>query len=258
MTTWAKGFVANSFYSGLTATVFSTEFFFHTMGGCEGLVDTAVKTADTGYMSRRLIKALEDLSVQYDYTVHNASGGVVQFLYGDDGMDPAKMEGKDGIPLNLERLYMKIRATCPANAHENLSPSEALKKVYERFKKPDISLDGANKFKNSLRDFFEGVTDSLKKTRKFLDLDENNVEKNDPSFLEKIAANVSGISLKQLEVFLDTCIDRYHLKRIEAGAPIGVIGAQSIGEPGTQMTLKTFHFAGVASMSILYVGWLSL
>ncbi|KAF9600283.1 hypothetical protein IFM89_005869 [Coptis chinensis] len=242
----AKGFVANSFYSGLTAT----EFFFHTMGGREGLVDTAVKTADTGYMSRRLIKALEDLSVQYDYTVRNASGGVVQFLYGDDGMDPAKMEGKDGVPLNLERLYMKIRATCPANAHENLSPSEALKKVYERLEKPDISLDGANKFKNSLRDFFEGVTDSLKKTRKFLDLDENNVEKNDPSFLEKIAANVSGISLKQLEVFLDTCIDRYHLKRIEAGAPIGVIGAQSIGEPGTQMTLKTFHFAGVASMNI--------
>lgn len=50
-----KGFVANSFYSGLSAT----EFWFHTMGGREGLVDTAVKTAETGYMSRRLMKALE-------------------------------------------------------------------------------------------------------------------------------------------------------------------------------------------------------
>lgn len=47
------------------------------------------------------------------------------------------------------------------------------------------------------------------------------------------------------------CISRYHLKRLEAGTAIGAIGAQSIGEPGTQMTLKTFHFAGVASMSIL-------
>ena len=56
----AKGFVGNSFFSGLSAT----EFFFHTMGGREGLVDTAVKTAETGYMSRRLMKALEDLSVQ--------------------------------------------------------------------------------------------------------------------------------------------------------------------------------------------------
>jgi len=48
----ARGFVANSFFSGLTAT----EFFFHTMGGREGLVDTAVKTAETGYMARRLMK----------------------------------------------------------------------------------------------------------------------------------------------------------------------------------------------------------
>jgi hypothetical protein len=54
------------------------------------------------------------------------------------------------------------------------------------------------------------------------------------------------------QVFLDTCLSRYHSKRIEAGASVGAIGAQSIGEPGTQMTLKTFHFAGVASMSILF------
>lgn len=50
---------------------------------------------------------------------------------------------------------------------------------------------------------------------------------------------------------METCISRYHKKKLEAGAAIGAIGAQSIGEPGTQMTLKTFHFAGVASMSIL-------
>ena len=61
----AKGFVASSFYSGLSAT----EFFFHTMGGREGLVDTAVKTAETGYMSRRLMKSLEDLYMHYDGTV---------------------------------------------------------------------------------------------------------------------------------------------------------------------------------------------
>lgn len=68
-----------------------------------------VKTADTGYMSRRLMKALEDLSVQYDNTVRNASGSIVQFLYGDDGMDPAQMEGKSGFPLNFNRLLMKTK-----------------------------------------------------------------------------------------------------------------------------------------------------
>ena len=65
----AKGFVENSFYSGLTAI----EFFFHTMGGREGLVDTAVKTAATGYMQRRFMKALEDISVKYDDTVRMAT-----------------------------------------------------------------------------------------------------------------------------------------------------------------------------------------
>ena len=59
----AKGFVANSFYSGLNAT----EFFFHTMAGREGLVDTAVKTAETGYMSRRLMKALHEAPCMNGY-----------------------------------------------------------------------------------------------------------------------------------------------------------------------------------------------
>lgn len=102
-----KGFVANSFYSGLTPT----EFFFHTMAGREGLVDTAVKTAETGYMSRRLMKALEDLYAHYDGTVRNAAGGVVQLQYGEDGMDPVGMEGKDGEPVAFQRVLALVKAT---------------------------------------------------------------------------------------------------------------------------------------------------
>ena len=60
-------------------------------------------------MSRRLIKALEDLSVHYDDTVRNASTSIVQFTYGDDGMDPAQMEGKSGFPLNFDRLLSKVK-----------------------------------------------------------------------------------------------------------------------------------------------------
>ncbi len=70
----------------------ATEFFFHTVGGREGLVDTAVKTAETGYMQRRLMKALDDLSVKYDNTVRSSKNSVVQFLYGDDGLDPMFMD----------------------------------------------------------------------------------------------------------------------------------------------------------------------
>lgn len=94
----SKGFVRNSFYSGLLPT----EFLFHAISGREGLVDTAVKTAETGYMQRRLMKALEDLTTHYDLSVRNSTGGVVQFRYGDDGLDPACLEG-DAQPIEFER-----------------------------------------------------------------------------------------------------------------------------------------------------------
>ena len=96
----AKGFVRNSFFSGLTPP----EFIFHAMSGREGLVDTAVKTAETGYMSRRLMKSLEDLSAQYDDTVRNGSSTIVQFQFGDDRLDPVDMEGK-AKPVNFERTF---------------------------------------------------------------------------------------------------------------------------------------------------------
>ncbi|KAA8544667.1 hypothetical protein F0562_019486 [Nyssa sinensis] len=243
----AKGFVANSFYSGLTAT----EFFFHTMGGREGLVDTAVKTADTGYMSRRLIKALEDLSIHYDNTVRNASGCIVQFLYGDDGMDPSQMEGKDGVPLNFDRLFLKVKATCPSGEQASIFPSQIDEVIKERFSKHDMTPEGncSKAFRDSLSDFIKNSSKRLKSTRMALELDEEQIMK-EKSNLENIAKNISGVTSRQLQAFLETCISRYHLKRIEAGTAIGAIGAQSIGEPGTQMTLKTFHFAGVASMNV--------
>ena len=100
----AKGFVENSFYSGLTAT----EFFFHTIGGREGLVDTAVKTADTGYMQRRFMKALEDLSIKYDQSARMSTEHIVQFTYGDDGLDPMFMDDNHQ-PVSFNRIYTIIK-----------------------------------------------------------------------------------------------------------------------------------------------------
>ena len=82
----------------------------HTMTGREGLVDTAVKTAECGYMARRLMKSLEDLSIHYDNTVRNSHGGIVQFTYGDDGLDPLLMEDDDGKPLNFRRMLLRSSA----------------------------------------------------------------------------------------------------------------------------------------------------
>ncbi len=98
----AKGFVYSNFKKGLTPT----EFFYHAMGGREGLVDTAVRTAQSGYMYRRLANALQDLKVGYDGTVRTAANGVVQFRYGEDGVDPAK--SYHGKPVDVDKLIEKV------------------------------------------------------------------------------------------------------------------------------------------------------
>ena len=100
----ARGFVENSYISGLTAP----ELFFHAMGGRVGLIDTAVKTSQTGYIQRRLIKGLEDIKVEYDMTVRNHKGKIIQFDYGDDNFDSTKTENQK-IPLvemSLEDIYL--------------------------------------------------------------------------------------------------------------------------------------------------------
>ncbi|KAH0486168.1 MAG: uncharacterized protein KVP18_002392 [Porospora cf. gigantea A] len=109
----SMGFVANSFFTGLDPD----EFFFHTMSGREGLVDTAVKTADTGYMQRRLMKCLEDLCLRYDRTVRMSDGQIVQFVYGDDGLNPVMLENlKDG-PLVPMKVLSHVRSFTRAGWH---------------------------------------------------------------------------------------------------------------------------------------------
>ncbi len=98
----ARGFVVNSFYSGLSPT----EVFMHAAGGREGLVDTAVRTSQSGYMQRRLINALQDLYVEYDGTVRDSTNTIIQFVYGEDGADPAK--APHGNIVNVERIIERI------------------------------------------------------------------------------------------------------------------------------------------------------
>jgi len=80
----SKGFVSSSFIKGLNPK----EFYFHAMCGREGVCDTAMGTAKSGYMQRRIIKLTEDIKIQYDGTVRDQTGKIYQLSYGDDGFDP--------------------------------------------------------------------------------------------------------------------------------------------------------------------------
>jgi DNA-directed RNA polymerase subunit A' len=98
----ARGFVYSSFYDGLSPI----EVFFHSAGGREGLVDTAVRTSQSGYMQRRLINALQDLRVEYDGTVRTPYGEIIQYRYGEDGVDP--MKSAHGKSVNVDRQIERV------------------------------------------------------------------------------------------------------------------------------------------------------
>ena len=100
----AHGFVENSYRSGLNPK----EFFFHAMGGREGLVDTAVRTSKSGYLQRRLINALSELESQYDGTVRDTSDTVVQFEFGEDGTSPVKVSSGDEFAIDVEHITDRV------------------------------------------------------------------------------------------------------------------------------------------------------
>ncbi|KAF9498249.1 beta and beta-prime subunits of DNA dependent RNA-polymerase [Pleurotus eryngii] len=252
----SKGFVRNSFYSGLRAT----EFLFHAISGREGLVDTAVKTAETGYMQRRLMKALEDLTTQYDLSVRNSTGGVVQFTYGDDGLDPACLEG-DAQPIEFQRAWSHAMAI-GSRTGRGLLPFEIMEIVNVQFATRRFVETCPETYMETVRTFiWDNVAKKLgdmRQSRGMFEALEREGEWDEDTDLsmgaseseKAIVDNKSKVTEFQLLAFLNICWVKYAKARIEPGSTVGAVGAQSIGEPGTQMTLKTFHFAGVASMNV--------
>ena len=97
----AKGFIGRGYKSGLKPT----EYFFHAITGRDSLMDTALRTPKSGYLYRRLANALQDLKVEYDFTVRDANKRIVQFKYGEDGIDVSKSEG--GV-INVERIVKEV------------------------------------------------------------------------------------------------------------------------------------------------------
>jgi DNA-directed RNA polymerase subunit A' len=198
----ARGFVRSNYRDGLNPI----EFFFHAMGGREGLVDTAVRTQQSGYMQRRLVNALEHLKVEYDLTVRDPNGNVIQFKYGEDGIDPAKSD--HGRAVNLERLVDTIALSSdPAKA----AAESTIVRTVEKY-----SSDLNPKLRKDLMDALIG-------------------SKLDPKSVEKACERVVALVKKST---------------VEPGEASGIVAAQSIGEPGTQMTLRTFHFAGVKERDV--------
>jgi DNA-directed RNA polymerase II subunit RPB1 len=294
----ARGFVENSYISGLTAP----ELFFHAMGGRIGLIDTAVKTSQTGYIQRRLIKGLEDLKIEYDMTVRNNKGKIVQFVYGDDGFDSTKIETQilNLTELSDEEIYLKYDIAGINDQQKGLNGIYTRSTITRIKKQKQETKEKCQKYilkmvqarDDVVNHVFKNKDESMIKMpiafqnliiniQTQLNLNSNSIVDITPleafnlieEYFEKLESNkyiiknelmnilyfyilnprdllvIKRFHKKALVTLLETITLRYKQAIVHPGEMVGIIAGQSIGEPTTQLTLNTFHLAGVASKS---------
>ncbi|XP_040275191.1 DNA-directed RNA polymerase I subunit RPA1 isoform X2 [Bufo bufo] len=293
------GFVTGRFLTGIKPP----EFYYHCMAGREGLVDTAVKTSRSGYLQRCIIKHLEGLVVQYDLTVRDSDGSVVQFLYGEDGLDVPKTQflQPNQFPFIAEN-YEVIRqlkrldeVLCKMDSEQANRYRQAIRKWRDKHAGSSQRLGAFLLYsQKKLAAFKEHIPEGLseygreeaitqlidswraldpKLQRKYIkrsprlpdpclsvlrpDLYFGSVSE---SFQDKVDRYIEqretrgDSSYGKSKVPSDSLRTLLQLKWQRAlcdpGDAVGLLAAQSIGEPSTQMTLNTFHFAGRGEMNV--------
>lgn len=127
----AGGYVVNRFLTGIRPQ----EYYFHTMAGREGLIDTAVKTSRSGYLQRCIIKGMEGLRVEYDTSVRDSDGSMVQFLYGEDGLDPTKVKYLNEFKFQAENFMSMFQSLNIAEGYTEVHSPEAAEHTKTAYKK---------------------------------------------------------------------------------------------------------------------------
>jgi DNA-directed RNA polymerase II subunit RPB1 len=278
----ARGFVESSFIQGLTPQ----EFFFHAMSGREGLIDTAVKTADTGYIQRQLVKAMEDLTAQYDGSVRDSRMNIVQFKYGEDGINATKIESASlGIgklsDADIRKDYGMEGADLGAVFSEGTlrgEDGEALRAFAEKvLDDRKLLIEGIQHSKQEVALYASVNIDRvLVNVITSFRLDDKGTTDLTPLYviqgIERLAQRTQAyhrlwaallrfylaphkvilkhrLTRKAFDTACEMILIRNWQGWVQPGEQVGIIAAQSIGEPSTQMTLNTFHLAGVAAKS---------
>jgi DNA-directed RNA polymerase II subunit RPB1 len=299
----SKGFVENSYLTGLTPS----EFFFHAMGGREGLIDTAVKTAETGYIQRRLIKAMESVMVKYDGTIRNSMNYLVQLRYGEDGLAGEMVEFQD-IPIykinnskferswkfdlsNERHLKRVLNEDIVRELLTNTHDMETLEGEWKQLNEDRRNLreifpigdcrivlpcnmirliaNAQKTFRVNLREpsdlnparIVDGVRELSKKLIIVSGDDELSREAQTNATLlmnimlrsylnSKRITEDYKLSSEAFEWLLGEIETRFAQSLVQPGEMVGALSAQSLGEPATQMTLNTFHFAGVSAKNV--------
>ncbi|GJP44529.1 hypothetical protein CLOM_g3917 [Closterium sp. NIES-68] len=245
----AGGFIADRFLTGLRPQ----EYYFHCMAGRDGLVDTTVKTSRSGYLQRCLVKNLEGLRVHYDCSVRDSDSSIVQFRYGEDAIDTSRTS----FLTNFE--FIKENAQQEASALR-LDEAKALglEKVAPRSNAAaGTAADAAEKEGTD-----HGTTDPALAAAELMDLEcpgsklgvvSPAFQAASEKFLQEVVlgkggkkGDKKGLKARKADAerLREVLAMKYLASTVQPGEPVGVLAAQSVGEPSTQMTLNTFHFAG--------------
>ena len=264
----ARGFVESSFVKGLRPA----EYFFHAMGGREGLIDTAVKTSDTGYIQRRMMKTMEDIHVAYDGTVRNNANIVIQYNYGEDGIDSTAVESQNVnlATMSLEDIYKNYALSveevtplvteaiteAPDMIDEIIAGRDILVRDVYRFGRRESVLAPVHlkrlidRFRNTYSTKTDLVPTYVVEQITAL-LKENPIASNKlfrVLVLFYLAPRRCIVEYRFTKAIFDEVLHEIRYKYLKAcvhpGEMVGALAAQSIGEPTTQLTLNTFHSAG--------------
>lgn len=251
-----QGFVQNSYALGLHPH----EYFFHAMGGREGLVDTAVKTATTGYIQRRQMKSMEDMKVCYDGTVRNAEESIIDFSYGGDGMDATRVERVALKLLEHNEAKLKDRFVTDwefelAIEYRELLLSCKMQKPIDsrillpfsphRLKIECLGTKGNDQ--RASRDELECIIRRAIEAHRSISIRAAILDCFNVGVLEK--CRVSTSTAEALFKTLESYVNR---ARVSYGEMVGSVAAQSIGEPCTQMTLNSVDWH--TTMAIHWTG----
>lgn len=264
----SRGFVESSFVQGLRPA----EYFFHAMGGREGLIDTAVKTSDTGYIQRRMMKTMEDMRVEHDGTVRNNTGTIIQYRYGEDGIDSTCVESQ---PINLALMTLEEIYKGYALSVEELAPfmtetiTEAPDLVDELIADREMMVNhvflmtkktevlAPVHLKRMIEKYHNPYSTKTDLTPQYI-IDELTKLMKQPWIAPNrvfhcllryyLAPRKCILDHRFTKAIFDEMIReirfRYIKSQVHPGEMVGALAAQSIGEPTTQLTLNTFHSAG--------------
>ena len=245
----AGGYVVSRFLTGIRPQ----EYYFHHMAGRVGLIDTAVKTSRSGYLQRCIVKGMEGLEVAYDTSVRDSDGTLVQFLYGEDGLEVAKQRFLTNFRFQLYNLDSQldyISFSDPGTDRLFQHREELIKRSKRAIKKAKANPACADEPVNCL---FNPAQHAFAMSERFFAAMSDYISQNEDGLIKGKSENrpkpLSGrcVSKKAAEKVFAA---KHFRSMVEPGEAVGIVAGQSVGEPSTQMTLNTFHLAGHAAQNV--------